>query len=245
MKYVGVICTTTIMTVCAVLSLMLFVPLTHAATCSSSNEDRLERKYDDSIEDFEDEVESSEVEEKIRDIRLQMRRSSRSDDSSMIDRELRALKNAINDLEDIGDDLYDEYRSYTEGSRFDDCEDVADKYLRKLRKDTRSEINDLRDTYEDLEEMADNADSRSGVGRTGSRSQVRAPSFSALREGPASPQKNRDRESESTRPVNMDDTASAVNEERTAQEVRAEIVRLLSRVQHLLRELRTLRQQGS
>ena len=215
--------------------LLLAVPLTHADSCRSSDENRLDDEYDDAKDEFDDAVEDEDIEDKLDEVRTELRRAD-GRSSSAVERELDNLDDSIDDLKETGDELYEEFRDLADGSRYEDCSEEVRTLAKRLRSYIRGEIRDFEDEIDDLR---DRNDGSSGP----RRSQIRAPKWPES--GSAAQRTKKPRagtprtdSSADSGETNTDARAENPAGERTVADIQADIRRVFNQLRQLIAELR-------
>ncbi len=201
----------------------------HAASCSRSDDRSIERKYDNAVADFDDEVDDLDITDTVRDIRDEIRRGG---SSSAVDAALRGLDSDIDDADREGDRRYDSFRDLRDRSQYEDCRaEVSDR-----ADDLRRYIDDIiQDFRRDLRKLRDDAGGSSNAHRRG---EVRAPTWhwgeETKQTASTTPEKKHVAFGQSRDSDHSQEQKQP--RKRTAVDIRAEIDRMLTKLQALLVE---------
>ena len=133
------------------LLLLLALPYSEAASCSSSEKKALEEEYDDLVADFDDLLEEKEIYKDLRGIEAEVERSDRIRESA-VRLALRSVKRDLRGIEDDADEWYLGFLDLVKKSRYEDCEAEVKKFAEEFLDYAEEEIATLQEKLKEVEE---------------------------------------------------------------------------------------------
>lgn len=232
-----------------IIGLIVFIlsgPLTHAASCSSSNEDRIEDYLDDAEDTIEFEIEDLNLRRSdVEIIREELDTHSRQDTLFSVPAgrytfQLQSFKRNFDKLENRVEEEEEDLDNLSRQSRFEDCDDEIDDAVDEFRDYYRDRLEDIEDQIDRFEDEIEDA----GIGtRIISAPTISNSPYSNNRETRTNPSTSDIRAPQigSQQGSVQNDSNNSQNIQRTEQDVFNDIQNLINQIKELMVELLQLR----